>query len=115
MLTDWLGAFALTLLVELPIYTGLLRRWCPTARAAALGLLANVITHPLLWFGLVRVQLGGPAWLIVLFLAEGAVWAVEWAVLILGLRGRGTDVRDVAAVAGLANLASAGVGLLLLG
>ncbi|MET3803586.1 hypothetical protein ABIB25_000570 [Nakamurella sp. UYEF19] len=115
---DWLRAFAVTLLVELPIYALLLRRWCSTSRAAALGLLANVITHPLLWFGLVDLHAGTAARTVVLVAAEVAVWLVEWSVLVLGLRRTergGADRRELAAITGLVNLASFGVGLLLLG
>jgi hypothetical protein len=54
-------AAAVTLAVEVPVYAvslavaGLLPVW----RAAALAVLLNLLTHPLLWYGL---SAGGPAW-----------------------------------------------------
>jgi len=52
MITSWLLAFALTQVIEAPIYTvgihrSTQRRWT-TALAIALG--ASAITHPFVWF-----------------------------------------------------------------
>jgi hypothetical protein len=44
-------ALLLTLIIELPIYAALLPRWTRVSlkRALAVGLAANLITHPLVW------------------------------------------------------------------
>jgi hypothetical protein len=54
-------ALAVTLAVEVPVYAGSLRvaRVLTVGRAAALAVLVNLVTHPVLWYGLSRA---GPAW-----------------------------------------------------
>jgi hypothetical protein len=66
-------ALAVTLAVEVPVYAGSLRvaRVLTVGRAAALAVLVNLVTHPLLWYGLSRA---GPAWFAT---AEAAVVIVE--------------------------------------
>jgi hypothetical protein len=75
-------ALAVTLVVEVPVYAVSLRvaRLLTPARAAALAVLVNLITHPLLWYGLSRA---GPAWFAP---AEAAVVLVEAGVCWLVLR-----------------------------
>ena len=109
----WLGAFGLTLVIELPIYAGLLRRWCRPIVGLALGLVANLVTHPALWFGLGGWDAGGRPWAIGFVGGEIAVWVVEYLVLWIALRHRGAAPAQLAAIAGIANLASAGIGLLI--
>ena len=110
---DWLRAFAVTLLVELPIYAALLRRWCRPRAGLGLGLLVNAITHPALWFALRAVGAGGWSWALAFLLAEATVVLVEGGILVVALRRRGARPGDLFAVAAFANLASAGVGLIL--
>lgn len=102
---DWLVAFLLTLAVEVPVATLLLRRDEPNLlRAAALVVFANLVTHPLVWYvwsqvflvGTPRYVIAAETWAI---LAE----AVFYAVAIRGLRpGRALLVAAVANVASFA-------------
>jgi hypothetical protein len=66
-------ALALTLAVEVPVYAGSLRvaRVLTVGRAAALAVLVNLVTHPVLWYGLSRA---GPGWFVP---AEASVVLVE--------------------------------------
>jgi hypothetical protein len=108
LLGEYLRAFALTLAVEVPLYTALLAAaGVPVRRALACGAGVNVATHPVLWFGLYFLG-GGTAALVA---AEIAVTAVEWLLLIAwtGRRDRGL----IAAIAVLANTASLLAGLLI--
>ena len=55
MLPAYLGAFGLTLVVEVPVYVvgaHRRRRACRWARAVAVAVGVNVVTHPLLWWSL---------------------------------------------------------------
>lgn len=86
-------ALALTLLTETPVYTAALARighvrpW----RAAAAGVLVNLVTHPLLWWTL-RHWTDGPAaaYWTGFALSEAAVCVVEALLLcpLAGLRPR---------------------------
>jgi len=50
-IADWLRAFALTLLAEIPIATPLLSTVDRgVARRIAIVVVANLATHPLVWF-----------------------------------------------------------------
>ena len=68
-------ALAVTLAVEVPVYAVSLpvARLLSGGRAAALAVLVNLVTHPVLWYGLSRA---GPAFLVP---AEAAVVLVEAA------------------------------------
>lgn len=76
----WMAAFALTQLVETPIYARALadgrRRW---PRRLALGFGASALTHPIVFFGLPRL-FPGDYWTGV-FAAEAFAVAVEAAYL----------------------------------
>jgi hypothetical protein len=99
-------ALALTLIVEVPIYTGLLgqvgvlRRF--PAIVAAIGV--NLVTHPLVWLA---TRHAGWA---VFTLAEVGAWLVEAGLLYAVVRTRG---RLLLAVALVANSASLLAGLVL--
>jgi hypothetical protein len=108
-IADWLRAFAVTLLVEIPIATPLLaivERGA--ARRIAIVIFANLATHPLVWFlfpGLawrppVRIALS-EAWAL---LAEIAIYKLVWP----SLRGRRAALVSLAA-----NAASAAAGFAL--
>jgi hypothetical protein len=108
-IAGWLRAFGLTLLFELPVATPLLataeRR---TARRLAGVVVANLATHPLVWFLFPGLALGrwgrfaaAEAWA---FAAETAVYLVIWPAL---------GARRAALVSLLANGTSAVAGLLL--
>jgi hypothetical protein len=71
---DWFIAFLLTLAVEVPVATFLLRRDEPNLpRAAALVVFANLVTHPLVWYVWSQVFLIGTA--------EYVIAAETWAIL----------------------------------
>jgi len=78
-----LRALLLTLAVEVPLYTvalGALRlatRW----RAVALGVLVNLLTHPVLWLVLAPHPTAARLWT-----AEAAAVATEALVLLLAVR-----------------------------
>lgn len=100
----YLVAFALTLLVEVPLYvgalTGLFR--LPWRRALVVAVLANAITHPALWWTL-RPWTGEAWYPWLLGGAEAAVCAVEWLVLAVsvGRRRAGDRVLLAAVVVGV--------------
>ena len=105
------GALALTLIVELPVVSGFLgRSGGPTRRrAVGVALVANMITHPVVWLGLTHVA---PAHYWSTFAAlEAGACLVETAVLAGGL---GLSVTKTAPVAVLSNALSCVAGLLLL-
>jgi hypothetical protein len=107
------AALGLTLLVEVPVYTFALPALVgvPRRRAVALGVLVNLISHPLLWFvaypGIVSATGSNLAALVV---SETAVWLGEAVGLRLVVGGRFGDLLLVSLVA---NAASIWVGLLL--
>lgn len=82
----WLRAFGLTLVVELPIATPLLAAAEPRrARRMAVIALANLATHPLVWFLFPGLTLGygarltlSEAWA---FMAELAIYLLVWPAL----------------------------------
>jgi len=83
---NWLRAFGLTLIVELPIATPLLAVADPRpARRIAVIALANLATHPLVWFLIPGLTLGrgarlafSEAWA---FFAELAIYLLIWPAL----------------------------------
>ncbi len=69
----WAHAFALTELVEVPIYLAALRRH-PWLRRLGGAFGASLLTHPLLWFALPALPLSYPTYV---FVAEVATVLVE--------------------------------------
>jgi hypothetical protein len=106
------AAFALTLLVEIPVYAAAIVLASPAGirRTAAAALMVNCVTHPLLWWFLRQVQ-GGAYWP-AFAAAETAVCLAEGALMARWLRLRGI-VPYAASVA--ANASSVLAGILLLG
>jgi hypothetical protein len=112
----WLPAFGVTLAVEVPIWTLLLRRYLGAGRAALVGVGVNVVTHPALWFPLAASRLPVGWYYAAAGGAELAVWLVEavLALLVIRRRRRGAaDLGDVLLVSAIANLASIAAGVLL--
>ena len=87
---DWLRAFLLTLAVEVPLATWLLRRAeIESWRAAVIVFIANLATHPLVWFAWSQVFLiGTPEYVIAAETWAVAIEAVVYAVTIGGLGAR---------------------------
>lgn len=106
--TDWLPAFLLTLAFEVPIVAWALREQVGVPGAAALGIGAQVLTHPALWFCLPRFA----PYALWVFAAETLVTLAEagWYAAWLHQRGRPSPRRAlVLAVA--TNLTSTLLGL----
>lgn len=103
-----LPALLLTLAVEVPLYTAALAalRLARPGRAALLGVLVNLVTHPALWLFLAPHP--GPARF---WSAEAVATAVEALIL---MRAVGRDKALVALIAVGANACSLLIGLLLL-
>ncbi|HTB60398.1 MAG TPA: hypothetical protein VLC06_21160 [Polyangia bacterium] len=83
---DWLRAFGLTLVVELPIAAALLSAVEPRlGRRLAVIALANLATHPLVWFLFPGLALGHGARLALsetwAFLVELAIYLLVWPAL----------------------------------
>jgi hypothetical protein len=108
----WLRAFALTLLIELPVAVPLLRASArpdaPAWRRAGLVLFANLASHPLLWFALSALPLPG-AW--TLGLSE--TWAVLAEAALYRLALDGVPLRRCILASLAANAASLSIGLAL--
>jgi len=106
---SWLRAFGLTLLFEIPPATWMLAPVEPlVARRIAGVIVANLATHPLVWFLFPGLAVGpgarlaaSEAWA---FAAEVAVYLIIWPAL---------RPRRAALISLVANAASAGAGLLL--
>ena len=106
----WARAFCVTLAVELAVATPLLRgRLAPRLVLVAL---ANLASHPAVWFVLPELGLGYPAWLVSAELWAVTVEAVAYRALLPGMAARRAVVVSLAA-----NAASflAGLGLRALG
>jgi hypothetical protein len=108
---DWARAFLATQVIEVPIVAGWLRGPLPLAEAAALGVLASSLTHPLLWYAWPRFS---PAWL-QMGAGEALVWTAEAALYALWLRraGAARPWRQGLVVSCLANGSSMLAGMLL--
>ena len=108
-IVDWLRAFAVTLLVEVPIATpllGVVER--SIARRIAIVVVANLATHPLVWFLFPGLAAGRAT-----RLALSEAWALlaEWTIFILvwpSLRDRRAGLVSLAA-----NAASVAAGVAL--
>ena len=103
----WFAAFALTLAVEAPIIALLLRAsGVAPARAVALALFANLVTHPIVWFVIPQLlDVGTPEYTAV---AEG--WALLAETAFYRLVIPDLSVRRALLIAAVANAASWAVG-----
>lgn len=109
-------AFALTLLVELPLYTAALTALgrVSAGRAVAAATAVNCATHPLLWWFLSRFTAGAPAAYWTAFtLAEAAVCVVEALLVRALVRPARVAPAPALTTAVTANAASVLAGLLL--
>jgi hypothetical protein len=108
-IADWLGAFALTLLAEIPIATPLLATLeRSVGRRIAIVVVANLATHPLVWFLFPGLALGWP-----LRFALSELWAVLAEIVIYKVVWPSLRLRRAAVVSLAANAASVAVGLAL--
>lgn len=102
----WAGAFAWTLAVELVVAPPLLRG--PRVARVVLVLLANLASHPAVWFVFPDLGLGYAAWL-----ALAETWAVTVEAIAYAALLPATSTRRAIVVAFAANVASFAVGLAL--
>jgi hypothetical protein len=122
---DWLSAFLLTNILELPVYGLVLRKHlAPPWRAWALTLFVNVCTHPAFWYLFPYFDAGEPfvtpyvGWVLI---AEACVIAVEGGLVFGALcLAPGASPLPLARriglalwASGMANVASAVLGLAL--
>ena len=106
--SDWIIAFALTIIIEMPVFTLLGRKYASAVKAAAAGVLCSCITHPLLWFAWRPLFDSYIIWAIS---GEAAVIAIEAIVFYTVVRP--TPFTKALAISLLANATSYGTGLLL--
>ena len=107
---DYLRAAALTLAVEVPVYTMGLRALVdvPPARAAVAGVAVNAVTHPLAFLVVTPLLTGAAGPTGTLVAVEIGAWAVETALLAVWLR---RDVAVLTALSFVANALSLAAGL----
>jgi hypothetical protein len=112
-LADYGAALALTLLVEVPVYSALLRALAGVRlrEGARLGAAANVVSHPLVF--LVVAPLLAPLWGPVAALVSAEVLAVSVEVLVVRVLRR-QDLATLAGTSYVANALSFCAGLLVL-
>ncbi|MET0146377.1 MAG: hypothetical protein ABW328_16575 [Ilumatobacteraceae bacterium] len=105
-------ALIATIAVEVVVVVVVVRpRGVTTTRLVVVSVVANVLTHPALWWTVSRHDDRTGAYLAVLVAAEAAVCAVEWLVLVVGLRGHGVPALDLLGVSVLANSITTAIGL----
>jgi hypothetical protein len=104
----WLLAFGLTVVVEVPIVTWLLRGRDPGGwRLALLVVFANLATHPAVWFVFPQLFYAGT----VEYLAAAETWAIVVEAVFYGLTVRPMTPARAVGIALAANGASFLVGL----
>ena len=107
--SDWFAAFVLTLAIEGPVVSALLRRAEPSAvRLGALIVFANLATHPLVWYVFTQLYLVGT----LEYVLAAETWAVAAEAVFYAAAFRGLSARRAIAVAVAANAASFLVGRL---
>jgi hypothetical protein len=108
----WFTAFLLTVVVEVPIVTFLLRRFEPTRpRLLILIVFANLASHLAVWFVFTQLLLVGT----VEYLVGAEGWAVAAEALFYWAAFRGLSARRAIVVSLAANAASFLIGQLVAG
>jgi hypothetical protein len=111
-ISSWFAAFALTLVVEVPLVLFLLRREEPNlGRLAVLVVFVNLATHLVVWYVASQLLHAGTVEYVVV--AEG--WAIVAEAVFYAAAVRGLSPVRAVLVAGAANLSSFLVGRLLEG
>jgi len=100
-------AYALTLLLETPVYWFFLRKYCPAWKAIAASLILNTITLPVVWFVLPPILISN--YLLYFAIAELFAWLAEAAMVKLAFSE--LSLKKALAVALAANAVSAAAGL----
>ncbi len=102
-------AFAVTVLLETPVYWFFLLGYTKTEKAIAFSLLINALTLPVVWFVLPPLLFSN--YLLYFAVAELFAWLAEAAMVKLAFRKMPWERAILAALA--ANAVSAGMGLLI--
>lgn len=113
MSTAYLAALGLTLLIEIPVYAGVLR-WgleIRPERGLTAGAAVNLISHPVAFLIVMPALVRPLGFFPALVVIEASVWVFESALLWLWVR-RDLDLLSLAAL--LANGVSLAVGLWLI-
>lgn len=114
VLAGYAVALGLTLAVEVPAYGLLLRQLGVRLRTGlAAGVGVNLLTHPLLWFGVRQYQGGAGRYVVAFLVGETAVCVAEWLLLTAALRRYRLPAGTLAAASVAVNACSAAAGLLL--
>ncbi len=101
--SDWFAAFVITLACELPVAAVLLRRAEPDlARRCLVVLVANLATHPIVWYVITQVVLVGT----IEYTVVAETWAVAAEAAVLAIAIRGLPLRTALAVSVAANATS---------
>jgi hypothetical protein len=101
--SGWFAAFVLTVAVEVPIAAYLLRRAEPELiRRVSLVVLANLATHPVVWFVITQLLLVGTTG----YTLVAEAWAVGVEAVLYGVAVRGIKARRTIAISLAANAAS---------
>lgn len=104
---DWFRAFLLTVVVEVPVATYLLRRADPQLwRTAALVFFANLSSHPLVWYVWTQVFLVGTT----PYVIAAEAWAVVIEAVFYFVAFRGIGAGRAVLVSVVANAASFVIG-----
>jgi hypothetical protein len=107
---DWFVAFLLTLVVELPVGVVLLRPAEPAiARRALAVVIANLVTHPGIWYVLTQLLLVGT----LAFTVVAETWAVLGEAVVYGVTFPAMARGRALAVALAANALSFAIGRLI--
>jgi hypothetical protein len=105
--SGWFVAFVLTVAIELPIAAWILRRAEPDlARRLALIVLANLVTHPAVWWVFSQLFLVGT----LEYTLAAEAWAVGAEAVFYAVTIRNLGARRAIVVAVLANGASFAIG-----
>jgi len=108
-IADWLRAFAITLVAEIPIATPLLAAVeRSVGRRIAIVVVANLATHPLVWFLFPGLAFGKPV-----RFALSEAWAVLAEIVVYKLVWSSLRLRRAALISLAANAASVAVGFAL--
>jgi hypothetical protein len=108
VLFAWVRAFALTLAVEVPLFAIVTKRVAPPRQRVALAVVANLASHPLVWFAFPELGLGYRAWL-----GFAEAWALVSEALIYAMLLPTLGIRRAALLSLVANGASLSLGLVL--
>ena len=111
-ISSWFVAFALTLLVEVPVVLAMLRREEPNlARLAVLVVFVNLATHLVVWYVATQLLRVGT----IEYVVAAEAWAIGAEAVFYTAAVRGLPFPRSLVVAATANLASFLVGRLLEG